>query len=183
MIKIKNILLAVLLTAFLPTAVFSGYNHDFSALGWSMGERCTVCHLVHNATPGMPLWSRSIGGPGFLPYTASATMDATPIDATNGCLSCHDGTMAIDSGGTEFIADSANWGQDGTNDHPINFVFDAALAVQDGQLATPVAGWVENLPVDWMDCQTCHSIHGSSYPFLLRTDNTGSGLCLTCHLK
>jgi predicted CXXCH cytochrome family protein len=192
---IKGILLTVLLTAFLPTAAFSAFNHDFSAEGWSTGERCSVCHLVHNATPGMPLWRRSLGGPGFLPYTASATMDATPTDNSNGCLTCHDGTTSIDSSGqtTVYVQDysgrpGVNLGQDGTNDHPINFVFDDALAILDGRLAIPSASdgdpyRVEGLPVDFFDCQTCHAIHGSPWPKLLRTDNTGSGLCLTCHLK
>ena len=34
-----------------------------------------------------------------------------------------------------------------------------------------------------IECSTCHSPHGTAFGDMLKRDNTGSALCLTCHLK
>jgi predicted CXXCH cytochrome family protein len=69
------------------------------------------------------------------------------------------------------------------NDHPVSFIYDEALAQNDGQLQSPAA-----LP-DWalhdgnLECTSCHDVHDETYEPFLNMDNTGSALCLTCHLK
>ncbi len=124
---------------------------------------------------------------------------------SNLCLSCHDGTVSIasmynppnetnpvtinaiagriDSGG--LIISNANVGTDLTDDHPVNFTYDTALATADGSLNDPsttpaVAALLINNKVQ---CTSCHEVHDpTNAPFLVM-DNTASALCTTCHIK
>jgi len=34
-----------------------------------------------------------------------------------------------------------------------------------------------------IECGTCHSAHNTAYEHMIKRDNTGSALCLTCHVK
>jgi predicted CXXCH cytochrome family protein len=126
------------------------------------------------------------------------------------CLGCHDGTVAIDSYGKNttvgwhFISDaqfgtgSKVIGTDLTNDHPISFVYDAALVAADGALRDPVTATIlpginsvtGTIAAELLDgtgqvqCTSCHDVHnGQGINKLLKVNNTGSALCLTCHIK
>ena len=66
---------------------------------------CVFCHTPHGANTGVtsaPLWNRATGSATYTVYT-SGTMQATaPGNTLNGgaslaCLSCHDGTQAMDN--------------------------------------------------------------------------------------
>ena len=180
-----------------------GSAHDFSTQNWNTtGEICIVCHTPHNAdstVTNAPLWNHETTAATFTVYT-SATMNATtgqPGASSILCLSCHDGTVAMDNfggqtGGTHFISGSALVGTDLSDDHPISFVYDAALAAADGGLHDPtttttaLGGTITNdLLIDnQMQCASCHDVHnGEGLASLLRISNSGSGLCLTCHDK
>ena len=196
-----------------------GSPHDFSAQGWSQnanGEICIVCHTPHNAISPAdgPLWNRSLTAAVYNLYVPNTTpgsdIQGTGFNQPSGvsklCLSCHDGTIAIDSfgrndadgtpftAGTTYVGDinaNANIG-DGTaggttgdlsNDHPVAFTFPTPGA--DPEIVAGAGG----LPLfgvggDQMECATCHDVHATgTFDQLLRVDNTGSGLCLTCHTK
>jgi len=65
-------------------------------------EVCVYCHTPHsaNSTINVPLWNREYQGgiPDYKLYT-STTMDTTPGQPSGvslACLSCHDGTIAVD---------------------------------------------------------------------------------------
>jgi len=141
---------------------------------------------------------------------------ATPGTAavSNLCLSCHDGTVSIaaqynapneapildnpanivvTAGGNVtaagLITGNPNIGTDLTNDHPVNFTFDAALATADGELVTPPsAAFVDaasQVPLfgGTVQCASCHDPHNSTNaPFLVKS-NVASALCTTCHVK
>ncbi|MFQ6108814.1 MAG: cytochrome C, partial [Candidatus Aminicenantales bacterium] len=96
-------LLGVLVTVAL--AQISGTAHDFSGDTWNTsGEICIVCHTPHNADTSVsaaPLWNHDVTTATYTLYSSS-TLDATlgqPGDISKLCLSCHDGTVAIDSFG------------------------------------------------------------------------------------
>jgi len=65
---------------------------------------CIFCHTLHFSsaaanTRDAPLWNRNTTASVYTPYS-SATMDTTPGQPDGGsiaCLSCHDGTVALDS--------------------------------------------------------------------------------------
>ena len=216
------------------SAQILGTAHDFSADLWnSTGEICVVCHAPHNTvatgeqggTGSLgPLWNRTLsavnnysvysstGRAGsFLEGSTVASQSTDPTGVSKLCLSCHDGTIAIDSfgrdgaglvftGGTTFI-DTINpnfnigegSGVNGnlSNDHPVAFTF----PITDPEIYAFASGFVSAgpnpgiLPLfgvpgeDQMECATCHDVHGTGNNKLLRVDNAASGLCLSCHIK
>lgn len=173
-------------------AVITGSAHDFSGNAWSGGEICVPCHTPHNADTTVslsPLWNHELTTESFTVYTG-VDIDATDLDQPNGdsllCLSCHDGSVALDSfggsTGTNFIAAAGNVGTDLSDDHPISFTYDATLVTNDGELNAPPAAYLDGL--SRVQCSSCHDVHNTSnIASLLRISNAGSALCLTCHNK
>jgi predicted CXXCH cytochrome family protein len=199
----------------LPVVALAGIEgsaHDLSGYGWTGGEICIVCHTPHNAnaTLAAPLWNHEVTGvTNYSMYDTSPTLDATDIDQPGEtsllCLSCHDGTVAVDAfggaSGGDLTLDSGNpayVGEDLSNDHPIGFSYTTDLATGDGGLFDPVTtdagialnpGFIADALLfgagnDQMECASCHDAHNAaSVTGFLRKDNTGSDLCLTCHDK
>lgn len=98
------------------------------------------------------------------------------------------------------LTGTANLGTDLTNDHPVNFTYDGALVTADGgaglndPAATIVPGYTGTingvlLSGGKVQCSSCHGPHidysgaNSGYAPFLKVNNTGSALCLTCHIK
>lgn len=84
-------------------------------------------------------------------------------------------------------------GTDLSNDHPIAITYVDDITGADLRSAsggkvsyTPAGGSEIVCPLydDKVECASCHAVHGGTgaEPFL-RGSNTGSNLCLTCHLK
>jgi hypothetical protein len=126
-------------------AAIQGSKHDFSALSEKQ-EICVFCHTPHDANARVteaPLWNRETSTKQFQLYN-SPTLDAEveqPSGTSKLCLSCHDGTVAIDSyggnlGGKQVRSEAALAGDalQLANDHPISFVYDDSLAARDGEL-------------------------------------------------
>ena len=68
------------------------------------GEVCVYCHTPHGASPNVaaPLWNRTASGATYKTYdqlgTSTLTQPVTaPGPSSLTCLSCHDGTLGIDS--------------------------------------------------------------------------------------
>jgi predicted CXXCH cytochrome family protein len=64
------------------------------------GEVCVYCHAPHGGDASAPLWNRTMTTASFTMYSSS-TIDTTIPNAPSGvslaCLSCHDGTLAVDA--------------------------------------------------------------------------------------
>jgi hypothetical protein len=194
-------------------AVISGSVHDFSTNPNTGGQICVVCHAPHNvATPVIPpLWNHEITTATYIVYD-SPTLDAGPLGQPSGstllCLSCHDGTVAVDSfggaTGTQFISGPSNLGTDLSNDHPISFTYDTALAATDGGLFDPsvtdvtigsgeftATGTIQEVMLqdDQLQCAACHDVHndfvagGIQGQPLLKISKASSAICLACHNK
>lgn len=180
-----------------------GTSHDFRNYTPS-GELCVPCHAPHNANttvPNSPLWNHQVTSQTFTPYSSNSLDAVTgqPSGVSKLCLSCHDGLTAVDNyggstDGTWFITGREQMGTDLSNDHPISFVYDPALANSDGELNDPsntttvLGGTIQNDLLSGgttMECSSCHDVHnGYSYnPELLKITMNGSTLCLTCHAK
>lgn len=184
--------------------------HDFSNKGWSGGEICVACHTPHNSDTTVaeaPLWNHELTVATFTPYSRS-TLDSTvgqPDGTSKLCLSCHDGTVALDSfggnTGGSTIGGGKNLGTDLTDDHPISMTFDSALATADGSLFDPSTQTatigtgtqsktgtlaVVMLSAGKVQCTSCHDVHNTttiSGTKLLKITDAGSALCLACHNK
>lgn len=203
-------------------AGIQGSKHDFSSSGWSTNqygtnatakvEICRPCHVPHKAqATTIPLWNHANSTNASYTLYSSATFNASnsiaqPAGVSKACLSCHDGSTALDSfgGGTgsSFIPASARvgYGGDLTKDHPIGFEYTVALATADGELYNPTtqnSGLGAQIDDDMLfdngsgsktklECGSCHDVHNTKSAAnskLLLIANNSSALCLTCHNK
>lgn len=213
------LLLASMAIAATALGDIAGSHHNFGKrVGGNSQQICNPCHTPHNASlteRAAPLWNHAVTTSTFTPYT-SPTMDAPsgqPGGVTKLCLSCHDGTVAIDSfdgrNGTQMIVRQANLGTNLQMHHPISIRYDSALAAQDGGLWDPsttasgLGGTIQSdlLRGDRLECVSCHDVHvsrstgacsdchgthgGSLYKETksLWKSNALSAFCLTCHKK
>lgn len=140
-----------------PTVV--GSKHDFTTGGSAQGttsntdEVCVFCHTPHGAdtTAPVPLWNKVLNSEQgrFTRYSTLATPSFDSLEAPVGsvslaCLSCHDGTQAMDvvlnlpgSGGYSDTGSQIGGGailpmagepvpnlsEDLSNDHPISMQY------------------------------------------------------------
>lgn len=82
----------------------SGSGNKFTATNGS-SEICAFCHTPHGADTAapVPLWNRVLGAPGS--YTTYAALGTSSLDGavapvgsvSLACLSCHDGTQAMNT--------------------------------------------------------------------------------------
>ena len=190
----------------LPAAAYgalAGSAHDFTAKGWSGGTLCGVCHTPHHGistVPNAPLWNHKVTTANYTLYS-SPTLKATLSQPTHYgsklCLSCHDGTVALDSfgsnTGTTFIDASNSVGTNLQGTHPIGLVYDAGLASADPKLYNPgmkvtaLGGTITHdmlFGTGNLECASCHDVHNTqNNASLLRITKNGSAICLTCHNK
>jgi predicted CXXCH cytochrome family protein len=223
------------------TSVIAGGPHDLSG-GSAVrntnttidGQTCIFCHTPHGGSNSIPLWNRrNPSGAAYQLYTSS-TSDVTTTAATvaasvsGACLSCHDGTIAMDvladvnglafgpsvaftrqgtakatyaagtggsnnvmSGGLPFL------GTDLRNDHPVSVVYETARVATASEFVTQVVNGAKitvgaSNPVPLfgssaanatIECASCHNPHNNSLGNFLRKSNTGSAICLSCHIK
>jgi len=193
----------------LPTSSVAGvlttkHNLSVSSPGTVKADTetrlCIFCHTPHGAstTQGL-LWNRSDSTATYVPYD-SPTLNAAvgqPTGASKMCLSCHDGTVALGAllsepaevgfvGGVRFLPAGPDLiGTDLGDDHPVSFDYNAALVMQNPELADPagLTGDVALDPFGQMQCAACHDPHEEGFGKFLVADRKGSALCVTCHTK
>jgi hypothetical protein len=189
-------------------------------------EICVFCHTPHAAikNDSIPLWNHTLSTTAAYGVYTSPTFDGagTVADlggvteatatASNLCLSCHDGTVAVDSfggaTGTVTLASlnaNAVLGTDLSNDHPISITYNSTTAAADGALHDPATtsvtigaggdkyrtGTIATVMLSngTVQCSSCHDVHnsftvpGAAGQPLLKVSKAGSALCLTCHNK
>ncbi len=212
----KTLILVVALmfvvgVAGMASAQITGSVHDFSgSITWSVttGEICKPCHAPHttNTEVDSILWNHDPSTvAAYQPY-ASSTMNDTPGQPDGHsklCLSCHDGSIAVNAfpgetgtgakvTGSLQIAKGAAF-DDLRGQHPISMLYDAG-ATSDDNLNYPASSVLfgantldQVLPGGKVQCSTCHDVHNTlgeaNGAFLLRLDNSASGMCLACHSK
>lgn len=223
------------------TAVIAGGPHDLSngsalrnANATIAGQTCIFCHTPHGGSNTIPLWNRAAPtGAAYQLYTSSTTDVTTTTNqvaasVSGACLSCHDGTIAVDVlsdvNGLSFgasvaftrqgtaksiyangVGGSSNvmagglpfLGTDLRNDHPVAIVYETARAATAAEFVTQVVngpkitvGAANPLPIfgasgatATVECASCHNPHNNSLGNFLRKANTGSAICLSCHIK
>lgn len=230
---IKSILLGAAATGAIASsahAQIASSAHNFSSNLWSQNQICLPCHTPHHAIDGMPrLWNHElttatyqmhgvsysgVGGAGTgvtigAPFTAETNFDSV----SRMCLSCHDGTVALDSfGGTTgsttlASSDPANLGTDLEDDHPVGsdgIYFNStdpnrpswwtgAFVAPTGSTFSTVGAlslksWTSagGTAYKVVGCTTCHNPHnryGGQHMLGMAGSNLGSTLCLNCHIK
>jgi hypothetical protein len=214
-------LLAVWLMAGTAKAGIVGSAHDFSSFAWAKTQICLPCHTPHNAivkdadgaTLGGPIWNHQLSAltTYTLYYDETGTAHTGKVDTNSRlCLSCHDGTVALDSfgglTGSQYMTNAKMIvGKDGDlgNDHPIgehavwptpnpSYMVDPAL--RDAARIMPLRVLSDGRKA--VGCTSCHEPHNRrNTENMLWMDNTkpavpiggttavGSPLCLSCHKK
>jgi predicted CXXCH cytochrome family protein len=190
----------------------------------SSGQNRTLLwnHVTNTTTAYTAYSSATLNAAVTALNQSSATQQTGPEFYSLSCMSCHDGatannvvyrvpdgltgTAAGGAGGgftigtAVALTPASNLGSDLANDHPVNFLYDSALATADGGLFTPATptasgpGYVRakatgtagqvTVPVlfnNTVQCATCHNPHNNTTSPFLRKANTGSALCLDCH--
>ena len=193
-------------------------KHNFTSATYNpnayfVGTRqvCIFCHTTHNADQSTgALWNHEINPPMYDIYQSSS-IDMTitqPHEGSLVCLSCHDGTLAInslnnlpgpalagnygdpagsalDGSGKLTSSSSAYVGTDLTNDHPVGITY---YASQDPGKFQTKTGSTTNYPDKLLDngtyveCNSCHNPHDNTYSNFLVESNANSSLCMRCHI-
>lgn len=202
---VTSLILLVLLPASAAATVVNT-KHNLSASGPGAirasqeSQVCIFCHTPHSASPNSPLWNRRDPGSSYTPYSSS-TANANPGQPTGAsllCLSCHDGTIALGevlsrstnismrSGANNIPSGPGRLGTDLSDDHPISFTYNNALAnASNGELVNP-GGLTNEVRLDSsgrLQCTACHNAHDNTNGKFLVKNNIRSGLCTTCHSK
>lgn len=178
-------------------------KHDLSAQGpgpiraIEENQICIFCHAPHNTAPQTPLWNRENPRTHYRIYESSTT-DAR-IDQPSGpskmCLSCHDGSMALGNvlsrpashpivmTARTIPPGPSDLTNDLSDDHPIGFRYDRALANIDRQLKAPevVSPLLPLGEHGTLHCTTCHDPHSNQLGDFLRVTDQMSAICLGCH--
>ena len=172
-------------------------------------EICVYCHTPHQADTTVteaPLWNMAVTSATYTSYDSSTFDGTMASDNLAGpsrlCMSCHDGTIAVDNAltgdaggvggvGTNYIAPGKLIGGGGTlaGDHPVGFSY-ATAGAEIHPATTVYAGatiadflYDDGLIADIMTCATCHDVHNDDNGSFLLVKNDSSDLCLTCHDK
>ncbi|HET7749122.1 MAG TPA: hypothetical protein VFK81_07065 [Terriglobales bacterium] len=190
-----------------------GGPHDLrTELSGGSYALCNYCHIAHKfsnvtapATAGPLLWNHTMSSKTTYGVYTSSTFSGYNTDITdlgsvatptvsNLCLSCHDGTIAIDSWYSavrttqnSVFMPADRTVTDLTQQHPVNFTYNAALANAAGLLVpastTSVDGAGE-IPLfeGKMQCATCHDPHNAKGIMTQAFPPQPSGtFCTYCH--
>ncbi|NVO19315.1 MAG: hypothetical protein HXX13_06415 [Bacteroidetes bacterium] len=197
------VLIILWLPSTLPSQSIVNTKHNLSVSGpgtvkaTSETEICLFCHTPHNSRPVAPLWNRNDPGSNYTLYTSS-TLQAVPgqPDGTSIlCLSCHDGTVALGNvlsrtsninmaTGNFMPSGVSNLGTNLRNDHPVSFLYNAALAAADGQLRNPsTIPPPVTLKSGKVQCTSCHDPHKNINADFLWVTSQNSNLCNSCHQR
>lgn len=195
-----TLICSMLIAAPMAEGAIANTLHNLTATGpgaikvTGVGELCIFCHTPHSARQTRALWNQALPGTTYKLY-ASSTLEATlnqPTGASRLCLSCHDGTLALGSlrvpprsGPVALppLTGRASLGTDLSDDHPISFTYDSALALKQGQLADPasLAKAVRLDDTKQLQCTACHDPHEDRFRKFLRVDDRFAALCTACH--
>ena len=164
-------------------------------------EVCVFCHTPHGSVSAGALWNRGSSTATYTPYRSSTSKAAVgqPTGTSKLCLSCHDGTVALGlvhnrgaaikmrDGVTTLPAGSkTSVATDLSDDHPVSFRYDSALATANGRLKDPALLKTGAVKLDHngqMQCTSCHNPHSNKFGNFLNVANQGSALCVTCHAQ
>ena len=183
-----------------------GSKHDFSGQSFSDGAICKPCHTPHNAdiTVTGRLWAHTMSSQVTYQYhsnvrqtmpDATTALDdakgsltaATDLDgASRLCLSCHDGTVALDSfkGSNHTtsnglgITGAANLGTDLSNDHPVGLT---AVIADYKAYYKPVTGILAANKLKLVKTSVPYAAGGKDMYGTALTGNEYAVSCVTCH--
>ena len=206
-VMVLVVAVVMLLTAGMAMAGIATTKHNLSsstsnAIKGDIAEICVYCHTPHGGDSSIPLWNRAAGTSAVVPYSSTTpTFYAMPgyvSGVSRACMTCHDGTTAVNTltnyggaakagggAGTVITNTFTLLGTDMTNDHPVGIPMNNLAALPSGyQLPTNAALARVFGTSSTVECASCHDVHGvTGVALFLRAANTESQICTQCHLK
>lgn len=195
--KLAFIFILTLVASSLTFSQIANSKHDLSSGSTTSGpkssnvdEICVFCHTPHSNQSVELLWNRQSPTATYTVYSSS-TMEQTPgqpTDRSKMCLSCHDGTVALNaiyngpgagSGTTPTFAvgdtvgktnSFALIGVDLSNDHPVSIVYSTHQSTDNGLRAATTSN---GKPVV--------SYGGITLPLYGTSTSDAKLECATCH--
>jgi len=148
----------------------AGTTVDGDANG--INAQSMACLSCHDGVSAINSIVNAPGSGGYVATGASVTFQGSTADFT------------MPAGITQI-------GRDLSNDHPVSITYNegrASLKATTTALtswvgASTIADLLRGAGNDKVECGSCHDPHTSVNQTFLRTDNTGSALCLGCHDK
>ena len=226
---------AVALMPSVSKATILGSGHDFTPTGgyglaatnglarfvWggetnTYNNPCQVCHIPHKAqtysVSHAPLWNHKLSSSTYVTYDANNSASfkggTITLGSSIACLSCHDGSVAINqtAGYTgsktnslngaavfapSFAVETVGGASDLRNMHPIGVSYSACITGGDSDLQDPSTGLLPKMlkgSSKNVECASCHDIHrttgaSATVSHDLIVDLEGGALCLACHKK
>lgn len=192
---------------------FTSQTYSPNAFFYGTNRVCSFCHTAHNGDPTdpAPLWNHENSAQTYDMYDSPSMDMSQTLQPNNGslvCLSCHDGTIAINSlnnvpgpegagtygtpGGSALDGagklTSASNSYVGTNlqdDHPVGILYDHT---KDGDFFAKTGNpalYPDKLLSEgiYVECNSCHDPHDNTYGNFLVESNANSALCGRCHNK
>ncbi|MBI1810760.1 MAG: hypothetical protein HY035_07975 [Nitrospirae bacterium] len=139
-----------------------------------VSRACLSCHdgvLAADAIINAPGAGYNTGGPWYGQNAASFHYQMK--EGANNCGECHTGGASHDSRATYL-------GTDLSKDHPISMTYPSSSQFN---VASTVEGGGLKFYSGKVECPSCHNVHDPGVSPFLRKSNSGSALCLTCHIK
>ena len=167
----------------LYTSSTTDVSTNASLVAASVSGACLSCHDGSIAVDVLANVNGLAFGPAVA-FTRQATAKSTYGNSGAG-------SSDVMSGGLPFL------GSDLRNDHPVAIVYETARAATAPEFVTQVVsgaritvGSVNPLPIfgtsaatATVECASCHNPHNNQLGNFLRKANTGSAICLSCHIK
>jgi len=191
----------------------TGYAGFFKSATWSnyttptnAARVCSFCHSIHDTAQVQPdrtwLWTHAVptSFPNLYTSPTMQTVEApTAANESAKCLGCHDGTLAVSSGGfgmpgatSEYTSGTqlttggklnlaSNFVVTLDRTHPVSIVYNQTLA-QAANLVVPASSTsvdaAGNIPLynSNLECGTCHDAHINGR--INNWNNKGSGILL-----
>jgi predicted CXXCH cytochrome family protein len=218
---VSIILVCVLVMAISALSGVDQTKHNFTSQTYSpnaffYGTRqvCVFCHTVHNADQTLgTLWNHEDNPAQTYNMYSSNTLDmiqaSKPHEGSLVCLSCHDGTIAVnalnnlpgpegagsygtpggsalDGSGKLTSSSNAYVGWDLPDDHPVGITYDASRDPTGFVAKTGVpTSYPDRLLSEdlYVECSSCHDPHDNTNSNFLVISNENSNLCTKCHTK
>ncbi len=140
-----------------------------------VSDESLLCLSCHDGSIGVNNLL-NFGSSGARPNVIENPGVEVPIAGTPGANKRIGANTEVDPNSTGHLAD----------DHPISLSYTNAQGENPAglyDLATAQGNGVVFFGGDRLECSSCHDVHDNSIPPFLIKDNTGSALCLSCHIK
>jgi predicted CXXCH cytochrome family protein len=199
-----------------PTIALGGTivntKHDLSSTSTAavksatQTNTCVFCHMVHNSQPAAfrPLWSHTmtVQNLTWSPTTTvrgttlPTSIISTALAGSRGCMSCHDGTVALGDlftgtggtvSGTNVTAGKLTGGNSLLSpttmqkNHPLGVQKPAAITGFTAFKTVPSTSAVNYDSQGFVQCDSCHNPHDNTFSPFLKINPTAGAICLTCH--